>query len=302
MELKQIKYFLVLAEELNFGRAAEKLNMSQPPLSKSIKALEDHLKIVLFKRNSKGVSLTTEGKIFLEEAKHLVHQTEEVSKKIKSLKKGYQKVINIGFVYPAIYLFLSDVIKAFKIQYPEIKFRLLEYCVLTDFQEKIINHELDLAFVYTPVNDDRINSQMVHLEDVSVVFPKNHPLAQEKEISIGQLKGEQILIQPKEAFPEIIGIFIYRCETEFNFTPKLDIEATSQQARIEMVAQGLGVTYAGSSLAALYKDKVNFVKLANNETAHVGIAMIWNKSIDKEATKNFKALVNKMTARNMKVA
>ena len=289
MEIRQLKYFLVLAEELNFSRAAEKLFISQPPLSKHIKALEDELGVQLFHRDTKGVRLTKEGELFFDEAKQIVHQTNQLTRKLKVANHTYNETLNIGFVYTAMRLFLPNIIKAFEEKFPDVKLKLWEFSSIKDFQEKLLNYDLDLAFVFPPVVHEMIKSTVVHSEDIYMVIPKGHPLAEIERGSITQFQDEIILLQPREVAPEIFDLFVYKCEAELGFQPKIKTEATSQQARIDMVAAGMGITYVSGSLKNLYKE-VAFIKPIDPELTKVSIALAENSSVDKPLKEEFKEL------------
>lgn len=290
MEIRQLKYFIVLAEELNFSRAAEKLFISQPPLSKHIKSLEEELGVLLFERGSKGVTLTKEGKLFYEEARQIVHQTNQLTRKVKVSNHSYNDTLNIGFVYTAMRLFLPKIVKAFEKKFPEAKLKLWEYSSIKDFQDKLLNYELDIAFVFPPVAHEQIENTVIHSEDIYMVIPKSHPLANAERASITQFKEEHILLQPREVAPQIFDLFVYKCEAELGFQPKIKTEATSQQARIDMVEAEMGITYVSGSLRDLYRN-VSFVKPIDPELTKVSIAIAENKTIEKPLIEEFKSTV-----------
>ena len=277
MELKHIEYFLALAEELNFSRAAQRLHISQPPLSRHIKALEDELKAKLFHRDTHTVKLAREGHLFYEKALTLFNQVQGVAAKVKSASKIPVTQLNISFVFPALMLFLPELLASFRKSHPHIQVNMNELYDSNEIQEKIQNRELDAAFLHNVIPQEReVSRYRVANEDVQLVIPMDHPLAKKDKVSHRDLQEEKIIFFPRVLAPTLYDLFLYECYESARFQPNITMELTPAHARIALVAQGQGVTFAPPSLEKMFKGKVLFKKIARTKPVVLSIDLAWN--------------------------
>jgi len=277
MELKHIEYFLALAEELNFSRAAQRLHISQPPLSRHIKALEDELKTKLFYRDTHSVRLTKEGHLFYEKALTLFKQVQGVADKVKSANKASVTQLNISFVFPALMMFLPDLLASFRKSHPHIHVDMKELYDTAEIERKMQNNELDAAFLHNILPQTKgVSRHRVAAEDVQLVIPVDHPLANREQVSHKDLKDERIIFFSRELSPTLYDMFLYECYEAGRFHPNITMELTPAHARIAMVSQGLGVTFAPPSLEKMFRGKVLFKKIARTKPVVLPIDLAWN--------------------------
>lgn len=277
MELKHIEYFLALAEELNFSRAAQRLHISQPPLSRHIKTLEKELKTKLFHRDTHSVRLTKEGHLFYEKALNLSRQVHAVANKVKSANEVSVAQLSISFVFPALMTFLPDLLASFRKSYPHIQVDMKELYDTGEIQRKIESQELDAAFLHNVLPKTKgIARHRVAAEDVQLVIPVNHPLANRDKVSHQDLKGEPIIFFSRELSPTLYDLFLYECYEAGGFKPNITMELAPAHARIALVSQGLGVTFAPPSLEKMFRGKVLFKKMARTKPVILPIDLAWS--------------------------
>lgn len=279
MELKQIEYFLVLAKELNFSQAAKKLHISQPPLSRHIQALEKELGKSLFDRDTQSVSLTKEGKLFYEEAKALVSQVKNALHKVKVVTKDTPIQLYIGFERSAMLLFLPTLLQLFKQTHSHIQINIIEINDHQRVQQMLLNNQLDAAFSHTLASYHQLKHQRILNEQLKVVLPLHHPLANRQAVSLVELKDEGFIFFPRKVSPFLYDLFIRECLEQGNFQPDILMEASPQLARIELVAKGMGVSLAAASLEKMFGEQVVFKNVVSTQLAQLPLDLIWsNKS------------------------
>lgn len=276
MELKQIEYFLVLAQELNFTQAAKRLHISQPPLSRHIKALEQELDTQLFVRDTNSVKLTRDGEIFYEEAQNLFSQVKEATHKLKSIKKGFDNQISVNFVQPAFLLFLPDLLKAFQKKHPRIQVNIQEIYQIKETQDLLSNNHLDIAFVYPSVLDKSLTYFKILTEPIKVVLPLGHHLAKRKVVTFKDLKDERFIFYSRNIAPMLYDLFLYECAEAAGFEPEILMEVSPQQTRVELVKQGLGITFTSASIEQMYQGEAIFKNLLGSKPAQLSLEMVWN--------------------------
>ncbi len=170
MELRQLKYFLAVAEELHFGRAAQKMNVSQPPLSQQIKLLEEELNTRLFMRTSRSVSLTQEGQYFMKEAKCILNRLQLASDTVKAMARGEEGLLSIGFVVVASQTQLPETIREFRLHNPKVRLELKELST-NEQLEGFANGDLDMGFIrYYGQNLKGLNTMSYHKENYALAI------------------------------------------------------------------------------------------------------------------------------------
>lgn len=171
MELRHLSYFRAVAEELNFSRAAERLNISQPPLSRQIGELEDELGVALFIRGPHGVTLTREGSYLLEEARRLLGRVDSLKERIGNVEIDAARLVRIGFVASAMYSFLPELVGKFSTAFPGLSFEFLE--LATGEQGKsLLSGKIDIGFVRSWIVEDGLHFVPVAEESLSVIYSR----------------------------------------------------------------------------------------------------------------------------------
>ncbi|ARV61100.1 LysR family transcriptional regulator [Nostocales cyanobacterium HT-58-2] len=275
MELRQIKYFVTVAEELNFRRAAERLYMEQPPLSRQIRHLEEELGVELFHRTKRSVTLTEAGHAFLEEARLTLAQAEMAVQAAKLASRGKQTTLKIGFSICAFNRILPEIIQAFRQDFPHIEINLLEMPTAAQVQA-LQASEIDVGFLHLPIHADDLQTEVVIWDQIVAVLPENHPLVKLPQLSLRSLAEEPFVLFPRHVKPDYYDQIINTCQ-HIGFAPRIVQEATPPEVAISFVGAGVGV----SLVTAIHQEKQNsgvvFRQLAE-AIAPLEIAIAWQKN------------------------
>ena len=246
MEFRQLRYFVTVAQELHFGRAAERLDITQPALSKQIRVLETNIGIKLFFRTKRSVKLTPAGEVFLTEAQQLLQQAEQAIAKAKRTAKGEVGKLTIGFTATATYTVLPELIGRFRSNHPQVEVEMLELC--TEAQVTALNRgEIDLGFLHPPIDTRGLELYPLLSEEFVVVLPKQHRLILLKSLSLKDLAQESFILHPRSEGPFLYDEFFKLCRQN-GFQPQIVKEVNSHQTRICLVAAGMGITFIPAGL------------------------------------------------------
>ena len=213
MEFRHLKYFMAVAEELHFGKAAEKLHMAQPPLSRQIKNLEEELNVKLFERSKKMVRLTTCGTYLKEEAAKIFQHMDIMKNHIRLLREGIEGRIRIGYVGSAMHSVLPRVLTEIRRWMPGVHTSLYELRNL----DQIVGLKygsIDLGFIRTPINVEDLTIDPVFSETLSVILPLSHPLAGSRGIALRDLAEEPFISFCRECAPGLFDCLISLCSRE----------------------------------------------------------------------------------------
>ena len=176
MELRHLRYFIAVAEELNFTRAAERLHMAQPPLSQQIQHLEAQLGFQLFRRTKRRVQLTEAGRVFFEESQKILQQVDRAIQLGKQTSRGELGQLTVGFVSSSAHNVVPAILQAFRTRCPAVKLELHELTTNEQLQ-RLRFGQIDIGFVRPPIEEDGINSEIVFREPLIVALPETHPAA-----------------------------------------------------------------------------------------------------------------------------
>ena len=239
MELRQLRYFVEVAQREHISEAADHLHVAQSAISRQIANLEDELGTPLFERIGRNVKLTPIGKIFLEHAIVALKAIDFAAKQVEEYLDPAKGTIKIGFPTSLASYVLPSVISAFKKEYPDVSFHLRQgsYKYLID---AVKNRELNLAFLGPlPQKDDEINTTLLFSESIHALLPSNHPLAKQQSINLSDLRNEKFV-----SFPEgyvLHKVALDACKS-VGFTPNITSEGEDMDALKGLVAAGIGVT------------------------------------------------------------
>ena len=256
MDLKQLRYFVAVAEELHFGRAAERLFISQPALSFDIKKLESQLGIQLLIRTNKSVSLTNAGQVLLNEARNLLLQAEQARCLTLKSAQGFVGRLRVGFVNSMLYRGVPKAVSMFRQAHPEMEVMLMEM----NSSEQIMalqRGQVDIGFVHWAMFPDDVTSERVLAEPFLCCLPQGHPLAQEACIDLADLRHDGFILFPRRISPHYHDLIIARCVAA-GFSPKIDYETRLWQTVVTMVSYGMGVALVPETLCAVWKDGVSY--------------------------------------------
>ena len=227
MELRHLRYFVAVAEELNFRKAAERLNVSQPPLSKQIMDLEYEIGHPLFFRTNRSVSLTDAGEVFLIRARKILKDSDDAKKDIWLAAEGYLGTLSIFFAPSVAAGYLNKVLGEYKSKYPDVKIE-LKQSTSSNMPDQLIRGEMDVGLVRLPIEvPNSIFLQPLTKESFVVALPCDHDLVHLKEVSFQELKNQKIISTPREASP-----YYYDCImslfSKYDVVPYIKQEAVEQ--------------------------------------------------------------------------
>ncbi len=289
MELRHLRYFIAVAEELHFSRAAQRLHIAQPPLSQQIQQLEAELGVELFDRKTKRqVQLTEAGRVFLREAYQLLAQLEGAIELTRSTGRGETGQLRVGFISSVTYDVLPAILEAFHQQFPEVEL-ILQELTTTQQEHALRNHRIQVGFAHLPLEDDSLCWECIHQENLVVALPAIHPKAKQEHIAVQSLASEQFIL-----FPRYLGIGLYDkiiavCE-QGKFTPKVALEAIQMQTIIGLVSAGIGIAIVPSSLQNLQRVGVVYRALAQ-ATPRVETAVVWQLEEETPVMRQFLKVV-----------
>lgn len=272
-EIRQLQYFQAVAEELNYHRAAERLFISQPGLSRQIKVLEELLATKLFERNSRNVALTATGKYLQSEVQSLFIQFERIGQQIKLMEQGKSGELRIGFLGSAIQSVLPDLLLNLSRDLPDVDVTLEELSNQHQLQA-IEQGRLDLGFMRIAA-PKKLGYFEVSKETFSLVLPQGHPLSAKNFEHVGQLKEESFILFTKDYSPLYFDKIMSICEDQ-GFQPNVRHRSVHAHTIFKLVENGLGVAIVPTSLQHGYQLGVKFIELKGipQQTA---LSAVWKK-------------------------
>ena len=270
MELRHLIYFKALAEELSYTKAAEKLHISQPPLSRQITELEHELGVELFHRSTRGVSITPAGRYLEQEATKILARVDVVKERVTKVELGKTRLIRIGFVASAMYSFLPEIIGSYRSTFPKLTFDLVE--LATDDQVKaLLSGRIDIGFVRSWIIDDGITFKPV-AEDKFVIIYSPTLNIQDQPKKITEFKSLPFIAFSKKTAPNIAEFTNRICSRE-GFTTKTVFTVGQVDSIIRLVEAGLGWAIIPNYALAYTKSKVRTMHLKNSpECILLGVA------------------------------
>ena len=273
MELRHLRYFVTLAKELHFGRAASALHISQPPLSIQIRDLEKEIGVKLFNRTKRSVSLTQAGSSFLEAATDILQRVTLAKTSARQAARGEIGNIVVGFISVADYNLLPRVIRQFQKNYPLVTLDLREATSDTQLED-LANGVIDVGFLLPPIKDQNIESMRITSERLIAVLPTNHIHAKVPgAISISQLSDSPFIMTPKKNAPGLHDGILRFCDA-FGFQPKISQEAIQMQTIVSLVSAEMGVSLIPESIKNLRRPGVVY-KTLKEKSPLVEIHMAW---------------------------
>ncbi|NWF61100.1 MAG: LysR family transcriptional regulator [Fischerella sp.] len=291
MELRHLRYFVTLAEELHFGRAAERLHIAQPPLSQQIQQLETELGFQLFHRTKRTVQLTEAGQIFLGEVQQILRQLEQAVQAGRQASRGLRGQVVIGFVSSAAYNVLPTILRTFRTCIPDVNLELHE--LTTDQQlQWLRDGRIDVGFLRPPVEEDTFCWEIIFHESLVVALPEVHPLANQSSVSLSSLKNELFILFPRPLAPGLYDSIISFCQ-QANFSPTVAQEAIQMQTIVSLVAAEMGVAIVPESLQHLQRTGVVY-KPMQELTPKVTLAMIWRRENTSATVQRFLEVVREV--------
>ncbi|MGA9370073.1 MAG: LysR family transcriptional regulator [Steroidobacteraceae bacterium] len=286
MELRHLRYFLAVAEELNFTRAAERLGISQPPLTQQVKALEAELGVTLLDRSAYRIELTDAGRIFAVEAARILGETRSAMQAARRAATGVTGRVRVGFTESASFNSLvTSTLRSYRSEFSAVEVSLEEH-PSTDLIAALREGRIDAAFVRPPVPTRRgLTLDLLEREPLLVAVPSGHRLAGRQEIDLASLAAETFILYPRAVRPGLADTVVAACETA-GFTPKVGQYAPQLSSTINLVAASLGISIVPDSMRCLQAHAVTYVPL-RGEPLHALLGIAYRTDEGSAVVHNF---------------
>jgi len=300
MELRQVRQFVALSEALNFHRAAKALNISQPPLSISIRKLEQELGVTLFDRQARGVILTEAGQAALPYARKILRDVDAMGDAINATVEGMGGRLNVGFVGSAVYALLPKVVPLFRAQRPAVDLRLREATTL-EIIRGVESGDLDIGVLRTPALDvGDIVLEPLYREEMILLLPPNHPLRDRASIRLEDLRDEPFIGHDRTRLPNYWNLSLGAFDAA-GFQPRIVEEAAHMHTLIALVESGIGVALAPAVSRIAGSDRVAYARLTvQGAPIMIGLALATRPDEGRPAHDAFVAALREAAERLMK--
>lgn len=271
MELRRIQYFVAVAEEAHFGRAAERLRMAQPPLSQQIKALEAEMGVELFHRTTRKVELTAAGERFLQRARDILASVDDAVAEAAQVADGMLGRIAIGFTGSATYDLLPSLVRVLRADLPGIELDIHGEMLTPDQVAALIDGSLDLGLLRPPVRSTAIEVQVLRREPLIAVLPAHHALAAGDRVRLSDLRDDPFITYPSHNRSVVYEAVVDACQRA-GFVPLNAHEVAETSTLVSFVAAGLGVALVPASVQHLRITGATYLPLAGT-TLEVELAL-----------------------------
>ncbi|OAJ54028.1 LysR family transcriptional regulator [Paraburkholderia ginsengiterrae] len=246
IDIKPLRYFVTLAETRHFGRAAARLNLSQPPLSRQLAALEASVGVTLVERSPRSVTLTAAGERFYTDAKAILAAVEQAVSNAQAAAHGDTGKLAIGFTMCSAYNVVPGYARAFGAAFPEVALNLREV-VSNDLAAQVLTGQIDAAIMFPNVRDKGLATRTVVREPLCVALSRNHARARARRLKISQLAGEPFVLASEEAASTLRAAIVDHCRSG-GFEPDIRFEVQLQQTVLGLVDEGVGVALVPASM------------------------------------------------------
>ncbi|WP_447641819.1 MULTISPECIES: LysR family transcriptional regulator [Chitinophagaceae] len=279
MEIRHLNYFKTLAEELHFGKAAERLYISQPPLSRQIKDLEDELGVILFLRNNKRVQLTEAGKYFLGQVNDIIQNLEHTKNITKQIHENVSGTFKLGYISSTPKTILSNVLKRIEKQYPYLHVHLFE--TSSQAQKLALEKgELDLGIVRAPIYSNQLEMYTLMEDSICIVAPTNFIFNK------SNLSHANYICFNQQYAPQYYDLVVQTCN-KLGFDPKIAHQSNSMHSILELVSNGLGIAVAPRSVIQTMKHLKIHTKEINKKLASTQTVLAFHRENRNAALQDF---------------
>jgi DNA-binding transcriptional LysR family regulator len=296
MELRQLRHFVAVADELNFTRAAEHCNISQPAFTRSIAALEDELGVILLDRSKRQIQLTEAGQSFLVDAQKALEYVQRAAQNVQ--RSSQHQRLSVGLSSIHNFPFLTPTLERFHREHPEADIAIKE--LFTQQQLAALNDgTLDVGFMFFPIDEDNISTQIVWREPFLILLPADHPLAQLTEVPVEALCEEPFIMIPREIHPPVHDHVLALLRAN-GVEPRIATERATPQTRNNLVASGFGITLTLPSwpadLPGLATRPIRYS--SNQAPMFLDGAIAWHRDNPSELVAAFVEIVRTLTLRD----
>ncbi|MBN9388568.1 MAG: LysR family transcriptional regulator [Chloroflexi bacterium] len=275
MELRHIRYFVAIAEEGSFIRAAERLQIAQPPLSQQIQNMENELQFQLFDRSKRQVQLTRAGSLFLEKCYRILNQMDLAIEDARRISRGEIGRLVVGYINTTFYSTPREMLRVFRLRYPEVELVLRELLTAEQLAD-LHNSQIDVGFAIMPIQDEALSSEVAFEDKFIVALPENHPLAGQPFVRLEDLANEAFIMHPHKVKSIFYDQIIRLCQ-QAGFTPKISQEVIQIHTSVNMVAAGMGVALVPGCASSIRVSGVVF-KTLYPDPPSLTLGVVWRKN------------------------
>lgn len=291
MELRHLRYFVAVAEELHFGRAAERLGMAQPPLSQQIKAFETELGTTLFLRNRRKVDLTAAGQVLLEEARDILRRAGALGRLARAAADGERGRLEIAFTGSVPFNdVMPRILGAFRRRHPEVWVSLREMSTGSQI-EAVMEGRLDIGFA-RPADGELpagVAARRILREPLVLVLPDSHPLAGRDRIAMAEVAGEPLVMNPRPIGTGLHDKIVTLCGRA-GFAPRMGVEAHQMSTMVSLVGAGMGLAVVPETMGRMGVGGVAFAAI-DDDQAYIDLLVISRQGVAPALVANFLAVV-----------
>ncbi|MFD0859883.1 LysR family transcriptional regulator [Roseovarius aquimarinus] len=259
MNLKQLTYFMAVADELHFGRAAERLGIAQPPLSRQIKQMEEDMGAILFSRGRSSITLTQAGERLHERGRDILNQIEDTQLEVRRIGQGAEGRLRIGFVGSATYGILPNIIKSFRANYPQINLSLLPMNN-AQLHRQLINRAIDVAFARPTLVDVEITVKKLGEEPLVLATPDTIDTGNRRSADLAQFTKYNMILYPEYPRPSYADFVLEACAAK-GVEIKNRVFTMDLQTALSLVAIGEGVCIVPASVGNAQRNGIKFLKI-----------------------------------------
>jgi DNA-binding transcriptional LysR family regulator len=274
MELRHLRYFVAVAEELHFGRAARREHVVQPALSQQIKKLEQELGVTLLARNKRHVKLTEPGRAFLDEARRTLRDAEGAITAARRAAAGETGRLRVAYLEWGMYLFLPAILRRYRERYPSVELSITVMDRLPQ-REALARGDVDVGFFALREEDSDLGADLMAAEPLVAVLPDTHRCARDRRLPLEALSDDPWVLLPRELRTYYLEVVLRACAS-VGFVPRVVQEADQLSAVTALVSAGLGVSLVPQVFASRARDRVAVLPL----TGHAPVLphhAVWRK-------------------------
>lgn len=284
-EIRHLRYFQAVAEELHFGRAAERLRIAQPALSRQIQNLEREVGAPLFKRTQRSVQLTAAGALYLERARRILDELTKAALDARRVDAGEYGSLTIGFIHSSTYGLLPAIIERFRHLYPDVRLELHEMTIAEQVRALPLG-QIEVGLLRPPVGDPDILVRPILEEHFLLAVPAGHRLAGKTSVSLQELAADPFILFPRRQSPLFHARILAMCE-RVGFVPSAVQEATQIHTVVGLVSAGMGIALVPEIARNLRIPGVHFLAIAEAPPP-VEVALAWRRDKESPPLRSFR--------------
>jgi DNA-binding transcriptional LysR family regulator len=272
MDTQLLRSFVLVAEELHFGRASERAHLAQPALTRHIQRLEKELGVQLFVRDRRNVVLTEAGQAYLEEARVILARLDLAEQVVRQAGRGEIGSLSLGYEESTLYSVFPGVVRLYKERFPGVVLELRELYTAAQV-EALLGGEIDVGLVQEPITSEGLFVETLLTEPLVAALPDNHPLASNAQVALEDLADDPFVFFPRLTRPGCHDLITGLCR-KAGYVPRVVQEADSKQTLVGLVAAGIGVALLQESISRLQRPGLVYKDIAQAD-AQVKTALAW---------------------------